>query len=55
MALAITGSLYGNSSWIQTASNVLDYVYFYSLGQQGPERGNSSNAAYGLVVWGVSS
>ncbi len=35
------------------ASNVLDYVYTHSAGQQGA-RASPASSQYGMVAWGVS-
>ncbi|KAL6072095.1 DUF608 domain-containing protein [Balamuthia mandrillaris] len=43
-----------SSSFGSFAAGILDYVYFYSLGQQA-QRNNPSDSQYGLLAWGVSS
>jgi hypothetical protein len=53
MALAFESALSSNKSFAEDAASVLDYVYTYSMAQQGP-RANVSSPEYGLVAWGVS-
>jgi hypothetical protein len=43
------------SSFAGYAAALLNYTWLYSEAMQGPQRGNVSDPAYGVMAWGVSS
>jgi len=50
MAFALRSSMDGNKASRDTAANLLDYVYFSSVLQQGP-RARPESPSYGLLGW----
>jgi hypothetical protein len=54
MVLGMDWALYGTRKSFQTASNLLDFLYFNSDLCQGA-RGNPNHPAFGLVSWGSTS